>query len=150
MNYLFDSDTLSFYYDASRNPEHELVKNRALLLTSQDTLQTSELVMCEFEYSFSNVQGEKKEILKNTIQRIRDDFEIYTKITHEISHNFGEIKVLLKEKYKTSRKNMKMHNIDILLASTAIANNCVLVGSDVNYKKIAKVVPEFNYEDWLL
>ena len=51
MKFLFDTDAVSFFYDATRVPEHTRMKNRVSALHDEDVLHVSVLTLYEFEYS---------------------------------------------------------------------------------------------------
>ena len=48
------------------------------------------------------------------------------------------------------RKEMRKHNIDIVLASTAISTSSVLVSTDSIYDDIHRFYPIFRYTNWLI
>jgi len=63
---------------------------------------------------------------------------------------FGEIKKAYKDHRQiTSKETMKKLNIDIILASTAIVESCILVSPDNIYSVLAKLRKGFKYENWL-
>jgi hypothetical protein len=45
MNYLFDTDAVSIFYDAARMPEHLRLKNRVSTLKDEDVLLVSVLTL---------------------------------------------------------------------------------------------------------
>jgi predicted nucleic acid-binding protein len=50
-------------------------------------------------------------------------------LPHKGSQLFGVLKKSLKESRKLNKENIKKHNIDIMLAATAIVENCIFGGS---------------------
>lgn len=63
---------------------------------------------------------------------------------------FGELKSRLKREKQLSRRAMRKHNIDIMLASTAIGASATLIGMDRIYHDIAEFNPLFRFENWLV
>ncbi len=63
---------------------------------------------------------------------------------------FGELKARLANDKNASRKAMRRHNIDILLASSAIVCEAILIGMDQIYAEIAQLDSNFRCENWLL
>ena len=55
--FLLDTDAVSFFYDASRLPEHSRIKSRVSALHDEDVLQVSVLTLYEFEYSYFNADN---------------------------------------------------------------------------------------------
>ena len=62
---------------------------------------------------------------------------------------FGPIKAQLKQAKHLTRKEIRKHNIDIILASTAISTSSILIGADSIYQDIQQFRPDFTYENWL-
>ncbi len=47
------------------------------------------------------------------------------------------------------QKKAKKNNLDLLIASTSIAENATLVSNDKIFKKLAKLELGLKYENWL-
>ena len=61
---------------------------------------------------------------------------------------FGELKAKYKALTGTQRKNMKKFNIDLIVASTAISNSCIVVSNDKVYKKFSEMREDFKCESF--
>lgn len=59
------------------------------------------------------------------------------------------MKYRLKNEKQLDRKEMRKHNIDIILASTAIADSATLIGMDKIYLEIQKFFPNLLLENWM-
>jgi len=150
MKYLFDSDAINVFYDDQRQPHHEAIHAHLAKLRDEDSLQTSVLVLYELEYSFFNAPDDKKSCIRNTIDAMLQDFDGILPVDQRTAPIFGELKARLKQKKHLSRKAMRIHNIDLILASTAISTSSVLIGMDRIYQDITEFYPEFRFENWLI
>lgn len=150
MKYLLDSDIVSILYDDSRKNHYELLHSRLANLHDDDLVYTSVLVLCELEYSFHNAPDEKKEPVRNTINAVLNDFDDVLPLALEMAAIFGKLKALLKKARNLNRQEMRKHNVDLMLASTAIQTESILVGTDRIYKELAALHPAFHFQNWLL
>ena len=61
---------------------------------------------------------------------------------------FGQIKKVYKDKTGTEGKKLEKNNIDLMLASSAISENAVLVSNDNIFKVIKDIHHNFHFENW--
>jgi predicted nucleic acid-binding protein len=148
MNYLLDLDTVSVL-SAPTSPYHETAKYHVKLLSEEDQIYLSVLSIYELHYSLSNTEDQdKKDDILQLIQWCKDFFEILP-LSETGAAFYGELKAELKNKTGMNRKAIKKHNIDIMLAATALAHDCVLVAKDRIYKDhLALLNPGLRIEDW--
>ena len=148
MKYLLDSNIINAFFDET-SIHYKKVTEKILALDENDKLFVSVLTIFEFEYNLSScVDLKKQHHIKSTINKLSTDFgEIG--INKKEGRNFGEIKHLIKLKKGISPKNMQKLNIDIMIASSAISNSCVVVSGDKIFKTISKVYPQVTFENWL-
>ena len=149
MDYLLDSDIINIMYDDQRKEEHNIIHTRLSQLTDEDRLLTSVLVIYEMEYSYFNAPENKKTAIRNTINSIIDDFDALLPINQSAAPIFGELKAKLKTKKNLSRKEMRKHNVDLMLASTAIDTSSVLVCNDDIYREISDLNENLIFQNWL-
>lgn len=149
MNYLFDTDSVSFFYDATRMPEHLRIKNLVSRLNDKDVLQVSVLTLYGFEYSYFTASAAQKSSIRKTIEQLEQKFEIIA-LRRDFARTYGEIKSLLKQPTGRKAKEMKRYNIDLLIASTAIAESSIVIGSDIIYQELNTLYPRFQCENWLI
>ena len=147
MRYLLDTDTVSLSYDASREPEHSRILRRLSLLREFDILLVSVLSLYELEYSFENAPPDKVSKIRGTIEDLKRELEV-AGLKMESSSLFGQLKANLRRKTNTGSQQMKKHNIDLMIASTAIAEGAVLISADSIYPKLAEIEPRLRYENW--
>ncbi len=149
MDYLFDSDAVSVLYDGHRKACHETIHQKVTRLTDEDRLQVSILLIYELEYSFCNAPSEKRVLIRNTIHAVKKDFDAILPLSSDAASFFGEMKARLKIDRNLSRKEMIKHNIDIMIASTAICSASVLISADRIYEDLAVLFPGLRVENWL-
>lgn len=73
-------------------------------------------------------------------------------LTKQGAQIFGEIKELYRQKKGVGKKALQKHNIDLIIAATAIEHQAILVSHD-NKDKIFEILQEnrsdFDWEDWM-
>ena len=146
MRYLLDSNILSYFYD--EKSKYWKVINDQMLSRRESEFCVSILCHYELAYSLENASREEKERIEKLIKEVETNYPTL-ELTKPQAKQFGEIKKSLKETRKISSKNMKRHNIDIMLASTAIVEACILVRNDEIYNSISKLRNDFQFENWL-
>jgi len=62
---------------------------------------------------------------------------------------FGVLKKAIKDSRKLNKESIKKHNVDIMLAATALVENCILVSADSIYIEIQRLNPKLVLENWL-
>jgi len=149
MKFLLDTDAISFFYDAARIPEHQIIQRHLSKLQEEDVLQISVLTLYEFEYSYFNATTDQQEQIRNTIRKIETTFEVIA-LKREFALIYGEIKYLLRHSTGRKPKEMKKYNIDLMIASTSVAEASTLIGADSIYEEISNLYPRFKTENWLI
>ncbi|SLM31756.1 hypothetical protein MTBBW1_420021 [Desulfamplus magnetovallimortis] len=150
MKYLFDADAISLLYHNKQRSEKISILKKLRILQDSDQLFVSVLTFFELEYSITNTSDLlKKQELRNTLEHLkyRSNFSSLP-IREDMAYLYGEIKCTLKQKGKISRENIKKFNIDIMIASTALYEGCIVVSGDEIYHKISKHKPELQTECW--
>jgi len=144
--YLFDSNTVSSFYDKFSAGYHK-ISNKLLSLNDVDSVSITILTLYEMEYGYANAPEKMKNILRQKIKEVQQDFHILS-LSADSAKLFGELKKSLKNSKRLKKENIKKHNIDIMIAATAINENCILVSNDAIYRDIKKIY-DFKYEDWI-
>jgi hypothetical protein len=55
---------------------------------------------------------------------------------------------MYKEKVGIGNKDIDRHNIDFILAASAITKRAVMVSNDSIFEKIKEIYPDFLFENW--
>ena len=146
MTYLLDSNTVSDLYGKSNNTLSILSK-LAEIGKSGESACISILTNYEAAYGVSNSpEGIRQELHKR-----------YNQITNYLpslpipslgAETFGKIKAEFVKKRNLNKNSAKKHATDLILAVTAIENNCILVSADSIYHDICKIDPRLKWQDW--
>lgn len=147
MNYLFDTNIVAFLYDVSAT-NHWTIYKKFSNLQTEDSLFISVLTLYELEYSLANANESQKLLLRQLIDKTETQFQILL-LNPQGGRIYGELKSSLKRGKNISRENIKKHNIDIMLASTAISWGCILVSDDNIFETISELNTKFQFQNWL-
>lgn len=146
MRYLLDTNIISDFYDDES-------KNQVIIANKLKELQgsvicVSLLSLFELEYGFANSPTQEKERVRKVIFEVETNYHTFP-ITKNLAKLFGEIKKEIKDFRNISKKNIRRHNIDIILASTAIEEKCTLISGDEIFEDIAQIRSDFQFVNWL-
>jgi predicted nucleic acid-binding protein len=147
MRYLLDSDSLSDLYEPE-SPGHRNIARRLLALPETDLIVISILALYELEYGFGNAPQGLKPVLRERISAIQGDSPIL-QLSPDAARTFGSLKAMLRSLRQLTSKAIKAHNVDIMLAATAIVEDCTLVSADGIYSDLQQLDPALRVENWL-
>jgi predicted nucleic acid-binding protein len=147
MRYLLDSDSLSDLYEPE-SPGYRNIMGRAIALPETDRIVISILALYELEYGYANAPESLKPVLRNRISAIQGESPILS-LNLEAARIFGSLKVRLQSLRQLSSKAIKAHNMDIMLAATAIVEGCTLISGDGIYSDLQQLDPTLRVENWL-
>ena len=147
MRYLLDSDSLSDLYEPE-SPGYHNIMGRAIALPETDRIVISILALYELEYGYANAPESLKPVLRNRISAIQGESPILS-LNLEAARIFGSLKVRLQSLRQLSSKAIKAHNMDIMLAATAIIEGCTLISGDGIYSDLQQLDPTLRVENWL-
>ncbi|WP_040335096.1 type II toxin-antitoxin system VapC family toxin [Candidatus Magnetobacterium casense] len=148
MNFLFDTNMVAFFYDQT-SENHLTVYKRLAALKNEDNVYISILTVYELEYSVFNADAPKRILLQQQADKARTQFEIIP-LSYQGARIYGELKWRLKKDRNISRENIRKYNIDLMLASTAIAQDCILVSGDRVFETIVGINDKFIFQNWLI
>jgi predicted nucleic acid-binding protein len=147
MRYLLDSDSLSDLYEPESSG-HDNIAQRAVALAETDLVVISILALYEMEYGYANAPESLKPVIRKRISAIQGDSPILP-LTLEAARIFGSLKFRLRSLRRLSSKAIKAHNVDIMLAATAITEGCTLISADGIYSDLQQLDPILRVENWL-
>ena len=149
MRYLLDFNIISAFLDET-SIHHNIIFDKISNLNDEDELYVSILTLFEFEYSFSCCSDFEKQLhIRSTIDKLNTKFNKLG-VNENEAKIFGEIKYIIKNSTGTSRENMKKFNIDIMIASSAISNSCIVVSRDKMFKTVLEIHKELKFENWFV
>lgn len=147
MKYLLDSDIVSEFYETA-SAGHVLIAAKLATMRASDGVCISILTLFELEYGYANAPEEKRRIIRRRIRAAGEDFEILP-----LSANSAKLYGRLKKEFVTARgldsKRSRLHNIDIMVAATAVAESCALVSADSIYGDLLRFESSLLWENWL-
>jgi predicted nucleic acid-binding protein len=146
MRYLLDSNSLSDLYEPASSG-HRNVAGRIATLTDADAVFISVLAFYEWEYGYANAPEALKGLIRQRISAIQADFPVLP-LTPEAARVFGGLKARLRTIRQLSKKGSKSHNVDVMLAATAITEGCTLISADSIYPDLQRLDPTLRLENW--
>ncbi|MGM0534151.1 MAG: type II toxin-antitoxin system VapC family toxin [Campylobacterota bacterium] len=143
MNYILDTNIVSAI------GENKKLAQKLATLTDDEGVSVSVLSIYEAEYGLKNTNDpiKQKEIQTN-INFIKKYFDVISLDLKE-SKIYSELKVAYKNYTGTNKNSMKKNDIDLLIASSAIAHNEILVSNDKIFATIQKLDNRLQYENWI-
>jgi len=148
--FLFDTNALSSFTRESNDGYHA-ISSKVASLNDSDELYASILSIYEMEYGVlhakeQNIIAEMKE----AIQFVKDEFQIVP-LTDNGAKIFADIKEQYQEKKGLGKKALIKHNVDLMIAATAIEIEAVLITNDT--KDAIPIIikacrSDFEWEDW--
>ncbi len=145
--YLLDSNTISDFYD-KYSAGYPIISAKMSSLGNTDTVFISILTLYEMEYGYANAPNEKKVVLKQKITEVQQDFGVLS-LLPDGARLFGELKKSLKDVRGLKKENVKKYNVDIMIATTAISEGCILVSADTIYDELQQFNTELKVTNWL-
>ncbi len=131
MKYILDTNVISDLY--SGKGENYLKICEKMETLEDDNLYISILTLYELEYGYENTSNKGiKKIIRDKIDNIVNDFYLLS-LSQKASSYFGQLKKSLVNSRNLNKESSKKHNIDIMIASTAIVESCILVSNDKIY-----------------
>lgn len=130
--YLLDTDIFSYWSD-EKSLNHTPVVRRIETLNDNDLLGISVLSVYEYEYGISLLKnkGFQKEF-RNKLSSILEFIEVIP-LNVDASKIFGEIQSCYKQKTGMNSNAIKKHNIDCMIAASAISESAILMCNDRIY-----------------
>ena len=145
--YILDSDFLSALED-SDSAEYKKVYERLSSLPDEDEVCVSIISIYEYYYGIFNAPDDNlsQELLKAK-DTLLELFKILP-LTIKSAEFYGKIKSEYKKRTGTTRAAMRRHNIDIILASTALEQDAVIVSKDNIFSRIREFERRLKIENW--
>jgi predicted nucleic acid-binding protein len=63
---------------------------------------------------------------------------------------FGELKMRYQQQFQAKKPALDRATVDLIIASTAITNDSVLVSNDALYARIQTLWPDFKWTNWAI
>ncbi|WP_103920883.1 type II toxin-antitoxin system VapC family toxin, partial [Candidatus Venteria ishoeyi] len=112
-----------------------------------DEIYVSVLTLYELGYGLANAPEDKKELVRKQIWQAPQDFELLP-LFPEGAELFGDLKKALQTQRTLGARQMRRHNVDLMLAATAIVTGSVLISGDLGFDDLQGLHPELQFDDW--
>ena len=146
--YILDTNIASLL-GSEETQENRKIYERFYQLNDEDMVMVSIVTLYEATYGLKHSEDkEQQEEISQNIAYIQKYFEIVPLDLREMEL-FANLKVLYKKNTGINKKAMKKNDLDILIASTAMAENATLISDDTIFEKLSKIEPKFKWENWL-
>ncbi len=146
--YILDTNIASLL-GSEETQENRKIYEKFYQLDDEDVVMVSIVTLYEATYGLKHSEDEEQqEEIRQNIAYIRKYFEIIPLDLQEMEL-FADLKVLYKKKTGINKKAMKKNDLDILIASTAMAENATLISDDSIFEKLSEIEPKFKWENWL-
>ncbi len=145
--YLLDTNIVSILQSKSTDATKILTKLQSL--DSSDEIAISIIVLYELVYGIEDIADKNEQLkAKRGLEFVREYLSIIPLDTKEVEI-FSSLKVKFKAHTGISQNAIKRHNLDLLIASTAIAIDATLVSHDKIYYTLSEIEPLLKHEDWI-
>lgn len=145
--YLVDTNIIAYLADVG-SPYHENIRAHFQALTDEDSVCLSILTLYELYYSLAKAQESAvSQAIIRTKEQICATLPCLP-LSESGARIFGELKMRY-QKYSGVKKNvLDRATVDLVIASTAIESNAILVSNDDIYGRVQSLWPDFRWENW--
>ena len=147
-HYLLDSDIASYLADQN-HPAHNRVARRLSQIGGNDVVYLSVISLYEMYFSVENARGndDKYQAFLTATQSLSRSFPSLP-LSENGAQVYGRIKASYKELTGISPKALRRHNLDLILASTAVEKGAILVSNDRLFGKLVQLESNLRLENW--
>ncbi|MEN8265365.1 MAG: PIN domain-containing protein [Nitrospirota bacterium] len=154
MNFLLDTNAV-IHLSRKEAEHHENIKAKMLSKALQVEVRICISIVSLYELEYGVAHTDNEQIISESrriIEFIKKDKEITIFSLTEVGAKiFGEIKEQYRKEKGIGKKALQKHNIDLIIAATAIEAAATLVSQD-NKDKIFEILKsvrdDFKWEDW--
>ena len=147
VKYILDTNTITHAIE-TRSPFHVLVNSHLSLMKADAELYISILSLYEIEYGIALATREEVKQILTSLKFLALEYFPVLPLPEEGARIFGGLKAAYFNNSGISKEALKRHNLDFMLASIAIAEEAVLVSSDVIFETVKTLHEYFMLENW--
>lgn len=146
--YILDTNIVSILQQDSVDSLKIVEKLKSL--NPDDEVLVSIIVLYELVYGLENISDtQQRKSVEEGIAFIKKYLSIIPLDMKEVTI-FAKLKTAYRRSTGIHKNAIKKHNLDLLIASTAIALDAILVSSDAIFKTLSEIEPKLEYENWLV
>jgi predicted nucleic acid-binding protein len=111
----------------------------------------SAISIYELTYGMDSFTDEKlKAIFRNALESLKNDKDanIFSLDANGATF-FSQLKLRYKKDTGITAKDAKKNDLDLVIASIVMGQEAILISNDGIFKRLAKLEPKFQYENWL-
>jgi predicted nucleic acid-binding protein len=146
MSYLLDTNTVSDLYEINSLGYTSIVR-RLGEISGSVAIFVSVLTLYELEYGYANAPADMRPTIRQRIESVQTDFVILD-LSPRAAQVFGTLKKKLRDSRKLTEKGSRYHNVDLMIAATAVVEPCILVSSDSIFRDLRDLEPDLKHEVW--
>jgi predicted nucleic acid-binding protein len=140
--YLLDTNTVSYLADRA-SAFHEPAKHRLGSIPEESEVAISILTLYELTYGFVHDPARSR-----LLSIVREGQVRIVPLTEAGSEVFAALKHAYRRRTGGRAKALSRHNVDLILASSAIVEGAVLVSNDALFRTLAELEPRLTVENW--
>lgn len=140
--YLLDTNIISYLADPS-SPFHAPVAETIQSLPEGSRLAISLLTLYELAYGYVRDPGHSR-----LLAIVREEGLGVLAPTEAGAEIFARLKNAYRLRTGARERELVRHNVDLILASTAIAEGAALVSNDAIFTTLAELEPQLSVENW--
>jgi len=147
--YLIDTNIIAYLADAE-SPFHETVKAHFYSLADNDVISISILTLYELQYSLAKADNsDVSDSIIRTKEWVCDSLSILS-LNETSAQIFGQLKKHYAQYYGVKRDALNKSTVDLIIASSALEADQILVSNDAVFAKIQQVWPQLKHQNWAL
>jgi len=147
MQYILDTNIVSYLLD-NKSVFHTRITEKLAKLSSESRIYLSVMTLYEIEYGIASAKGDTERKKYEIARELLLDFFGVLPATKKETQIFGVLKSTYQRTTGINKKALARHNVDFIIASTAIANEAILVSNDHIFFDIQKHYTPFKIENW--
>jgi predicted nucleic acid-binding protein len=145
--HLIDTNIIAYLADVN-SPYHENVRSQFHALHREDTVAISVLTLYELHYSLAKASAQDAvQAICRTKEQILAALPCLP-LSNSGAQLFGELKVRYEQQFHPKKPALDRVTVDLIIASTAITTDNVLVSNDALYARIQTLWPDFKWTNW--
>lgn len=148
MKYLLDTNIVSYSINR-QSPFHKSVIERLSKIDQADEVCISVLTLYEAEYGVLRAKSDLRERVIEARDLMKRLFSILP-VNEQGAGIFGRLKHEHRERTGMNQKASGQHNIDFILAATALADNATIVSNDGIFLALQETEPKLKVENWTI
>jgi predicted nucleic acid-binding protein len=146
--YILDTNIISYLVD-DESIYSRVIEKKLTDISNRDSVGVSILTLYELSYGLEYATNQEQvDIFNNAISLIKTYLTIYD-LRLEDMNIFAMLKKRYKNRTGIAQKALKKNDLDFLIASTALAQNAILISNDKIFETIYEMDSNLLYENWL-